>query len=212
MDSKGLYCGSAINALYVTVYVWSHTALYLWLVFVCRVIDTLANIYAPIAVMRVCLFGGGCGGPVKIFAPHSVPVMVMRVRLSCDKTHKQASDKPTNKHLEDKNTPGSVRSELHGNDLLRWGPKLFVLPHDEVGGRTEQLSSRVFVCLRVWLSFVIISDSAGCAFEAWGDCHQAPCPGFFLEINPKTTAAMSGKNGPLWKDGQSICVVVGGRH
>lgn len=114
-----------INVLYVcdcSMHVWYGTVRYLWVIFmiVCRVIDTLANIYALKVVMCMCLYRGG-GGPLNIFAPPPMRVMVMRVMLSCGRMNKQASDKQTSTRRT---------SEFSGDDLLRWGPKLFVLPHD----------------------------------------------------------------------------------
>lgn len=78
-----------LSVLYINVcdsvrsmFMWCSTVLCLWVIFiiVCCVIDTLANIYALEVVICMCLYRGG-GGPVKIFAPPSIPVMVMCVIL-----------------------------------------------------------------------------------------------------------------------------------
>lgn len=75
------------------VYVMGHSALSLSHLYVCCVMDTLANIYALWVVICMCLYRGG-GGPVKIFAPPSIPVMVMCVILW---QNEQTGTKQTNK-------------------------------------------------------------------------------------------------------------------
>ena len=125
------------------------TEIYLYVIFmnVCCVIDTLANICTLNMIICMCLYRGG-EGPIKIFAPSPIPAMVICVMLSCDKVNKLISNKQTNKHLEDKNVSGSVRSEFNDNDLLWRTPELFVLPHDEVrGGLSSSPTGCFFVCV-----------------------------------------------------------------
>ena len=163
------------------VYVMWHSALSLSHFYNCLLCDGYTCQYLRTASGNMHVFIQGRRGPCKNICTTFYPRYGNVCYLVTKRTNRHQTNKQTST-WRTKTRQASARSEFNGDDLPWWVPKLFVLRHYEAKGGLSCSPTGLFICSCVWLSFMIISDSAGCVSEAWGNCNQALCSNIFKDL------------------------------